>query len=98
MQRRWPKFTLQQLLMVVSLACIVAAQATIKKHYALSPLPEFPEIKAGPTEVRALGAINFFIVCGTIAFRKRGSRAFWGAIAAAFLTTAIIALVCAMRY
>ena len=103
---KWPTFTLQRLVMVVCVVCIWAAQMSIQNRYQQSPfsdlalteVPRLTAITVPPIETRALGAVNFFIVCAALAFRRYGKATAWTAIAAACIATAIAALVAAFRY
>ncbi len=104
------RFTLQQVLMIVSLVCIWAAQVWIMDHYAtvvrLPPWP-FPDLpgppvrapqKLQPIETSVLGAVNFIIICAAIAFRRHGRITAWSALAAAFVATLIASVVAAIRH
>ena len=103
---QWPTFTLQRLLMVFCVVCIWAAQMSIQNRFQQSPfaelapteVPRLTAITIPPIETRALGAVNFFIVCSALAFRRYGKATAWTAIAAACIATAIAALVAAVRY
>jgi hypothetical protein len=109
---KWPRLTLQRVFMIVCVACIWAAQASIELRYQRTLIvelpdvvwqngavpPPLPEIKTNPIETRTLSAVNFIIVCAAIAFRKYGKKTAWTAIAAARVATAIAAAVAAFRY
>ena len=105
-----PRITLQQILMIVSVVCIWAAQAWIMDHYAtvVHPPPwPFPDLpgppapapqKFEPIETKVLGAVNFTIICAAIAFRRHGRITAWSAIAAAIIATLIASVVAAIRH
>src|SRR5262245_7126331 len=104
MERRWPRITLQHILMIVSVVCIWAARIWIMNHFAQSPfsdltdVPRLAEKKFEPIESKVLGAVTFIIICAAIDFRRHGKVTAWSAIAAAFVATLIASLVATLRY
>jgi hypothetical protein len=99
-ERRQPKLTLQHVLMILSMLCILAGQISLENRYSRLVKFDFDltEYRIRPIETKVLGAVNLAILFAAIVFRKRGIRVLWAGIAAAFVATAATAVILVLRH